>query len=86
MLKYSGDANIYLYEAVNEIGVRINTWQMLRTQIGPGKFYSHVTYRHVNFDRNPKAAKDFAEFMDSTLGLKYELTAAKILRRKSPER
>ena len=86
VLKYSGDANIYLYEAVNEIGVRINTWQMLRTQIGPGKFYSHVTYRHVNFDRNPKAAKDFAEFMDSTLGLKYELTAAKILRRKSPER
>ena len=40
----------------------------------------------MNFDRNQKVARDFAEFMESTLGLKYELTAAKILRRKSPER
>ena len=86
VLKYGGDTNIYLYEAVGDIGVRINTWQMLRQQVGPGKFYSHVTYRHVNFDRNPRVARDFAEFMESTLGLKYELTAAKILRRKSPER
>ena len=56
VLKYSGDNNIYLYEAVGEIGVRISTWSMLRKQIGPGKFYSQAAFRHVNYDRNPQVA------------------------------
>jgi len=64
ILKYAGDPNIYLYESVDQIGVRINSWDQLRKSIGPDKFYSKAAFRHCNFDRSEIAAGNFGNFLD----------------------
>ena len=49
-------SKIHVFEAVGGDGVRIIEWDMVKSDIGPNKFYNKVVYRKVDFVRNQNFA------------------------------
>ena len=45
---------IYIFESVNDQGVRLVKWSDLRDDIGRGKWYHKAVYRSVDFNRKKK--------------------------------
>jgi len=47
ILKFDNLNDVFLVEATGNRGVSYNKWEFLRKHIGPGKFYSKLSYRRV---------------------------------------
>ena len=43
---------VYIFESVQDEGVRITDWESIKHEIGPNKFYNKVVYRSVDFRRS----------------------------------
>lgn len=73
---------LFLVEAVGELGVSINAWSILREHVGKGKFYQRLIFRHVNFKRDFDMSINLGKFLDQAQGKEYGL-GGNLLRVKS---
>ena len=82
VLKFSTDPNeVYFIESVSGVGVRLNAWTGLRTNIGHNKFYQKCVFRHVVFDRSFENLNRLQKLLKEALGHQYALGLNTMLRR-----
>lgn len=72
---------IFLVEAVGNLGVSLNRWSFLRENVGTGKFYDKLVFRHVNFDRGDKMVDNLEKFLSEAVGKKYGIGGNKLLKK-----
>ena len=60
---HSPSEKVYIFESVQDIGVRVTDWDSIKDEVGHDKFYRKVIYRSVDFNRKNNLEKllDFAK-------------------------
>ena len=84
VLRFESDLDeIYFIEASGNNGVALNNWSFIRQHVGPNKFYKHICFRHVDFDRDGEMVNNLEKFLKQAIGKKYGLGVKKMLRRET---
>ena len=64
------EEKVFIFECVQDVGVRITDWNSIKDEVGRDKFYRKIIYRSVDFNRK-KNVRALIEFAKSKLGKKY---------------
>lgn len=69
VLKFETEEDeIYFVDATSNNGVSLYKWSSLRKNVGPGKFYERIIFRHVEFDRNSEMVNNLECFLKEAIG------------------
>ena len=77
---------LHFIESVSNSGVRLQTWDRIRHEIGSGKHYKCVVYRSVEMNRDQDLQQTVDNFVNQAIGHDHNLTSLKLLKRLSDHR
>ena len=81
ILRY-GDSvrDLYILEAVGDRGVRMTTWNNIRSELYAGGFFDKIVTRKLIYEMTPQRLNDLDQFRRNCVGNSYGLSIKKLLK------
>ena len=77
---------LHFIESVSNQGVRLQTWDRIKAEIGKRKHFKKVIFRKVNINRDQNLQSKIDEFLDQAIGHEHNINSLKLLKRLSDHR